>query len=188
MMKVIPIHFAFVVIVTQIVTSAYAYDSTGHMIVQQIALLQLNEVAKQNIEALVAELRTTPNNGAYDEVSISCWLDDIRHHQSHDFHTWHFIDLGQNGEGPQIPMSVGDLNNENENVVTALKRAVAVLKGGNDPLIQNKPVALALVCHLIGDIPAITLRQPLFSEWTQGRWFRDRRRRESGKGDKCKGP
>jgi S1/P1 nuclease len=137
---------------SQIACPTYAFDWTGHIIIQEIALSRLNHAAKQNVDALVAELQKTPDNGAYDPISISCWLDDIRNYRTPDFHTWHYIDFGLNGEGPSISTDVGDLNNQDGNVVIGLKRAVAVLKGGSDPVIQNKPVALALVCHLVGDI------------------------------------
>jgi hypothetical protein len=127
--------------------------------VARIAQKHLSSKAQQATADLVTEMKDPANpahppgpQGKYDVNTIACWMDDFRGQQKVDYASWHFTDIGLAGEGHEQPTSVGDLAKTDENVVTGLKRAIAVLKGAQDPLIPNKAQALAMVCHLVGDI------------------------------------
>jgi hypothetical protein len=83
-------------------------------------------------------------------------MDDLRKDTAMPCHgmflSWHYIDIGIDPGDPRPTLEPGDDNEARGNVVQALKRAVAVLRGGTDPYIQTKAMACAMVMHLVGDI------------------------------------
>ena len=151
-LRLIALAVTFLVVSTN---SFFAWDGTGHMIIEQIAYDQLNTKAKAKVEALAKQL---DHYGVpYNAVNIACWADDIKHagasvphHGNYKY--WHFIDLGCDAADPDLIANPPSLTIVNGEIVTALNHCVAVMKGGNDPLIPNETIALALVIHLVGDI------------------------------------
>jgi hypothetical protein len=131
-----------------------AWDSGGHQIVDAIAYAQLNPKAKQAVDQLAAQLRGS--RGPYDAITIGCWMDDIRDDPAvpddRKFRSWHYIDIPIDLNAPKPSFDPGTDDALHGNAVQALKRAVAVLKGGADPYIKDQPTALAMVMHLVGDI------------------------------------
>ena len=143
--------FALLVIAT---TPLRAWDSGGHQIVDAVAYAHLNPKAKQAVDQLAAQLHSS--RSGYDAITIGCWMDDIRTDPAvpddRKFRTWHYIDIPIDPNAPKPSFEPGTDDALHGNAVQALKRAVAVLKGGTDPYIPDKPTALAMVMHLVGDI------------------------------------
>jgi hypothetical protein len=131
-----------------------AWDSGGHEIVASIAYAHLNPKAKQAVDQLAAQMHSS--RGAYDAITIACWMDDIRDDPAvpddRKFRSWHYIDIPIDLSAPMPPLEPGSDTALHGNAVQALKRALAVLKGGTDPYIADKPTALAMIEHLVGDI------------------------------------
>ncbi len=136
--------------------NARAWDSTGHMLVAQIARDRLTVNARARVDALASELQR--NGVPYNGVNIACWADDIRttddamvfHGQ---FKRWHFIDIGCSPADPDVLGRAPVLTPTNGNVVVALAHCVDLIRRHRtDALAPNEAVALALVMHLVGDI------------------------------------
>jgi hypothetical protein len=130
---------------------ARAWDSGGHEIIATIAYQKLNPKARAAVDALARKL------GPYDGITIACWMDDIKADDAPlpyrgMFKSWHFIDIGLDPDDPRVSFEPGDDNEVRGNAVQALKRALVVLRGGTDPYVKSKAVALAMVMHLVGDI------------------------------------
>src|ERR1700743_2827180 len=72
-----------------------AWDNGGHEIVDAIACAHLNPKAKQAVDELAAQVRSS--RGAYDAITIGCWMDNIRDAPAvpddRKFRTWHYIDI-----------------------------------------------------------------------------------------------
>jgi len=115
---------------------------------------RLNPKARQAVDEL-ARAMPSPER-VYTPVTLACWMDDLRGNSPLPDHgrflSWHYIDIGLDPGDPVQPFEPGDDTDLHGNVVQALKRAVAVLKGGTDPYISSKVMACAMVEHLVGDI------------------------------------
>jgi len=155
---------------------ARAWDPDGHLIVATIAFDHLNPKARAEAETLATQV-VGPEK-AYDPVTIACWMDDLRG-QGPDipyrgkFLPWHYIDLGIDPDDPKPVLEPGQDNETSGNVVTALKRAMVVLKGGADPYIHSKAMAYAVAMHLVGDIHQPLHAAAYFRQESTGRWTND---------------
>ena len=131
-----------------------AWDAGGHQIVDAIAYAHLNPKAKQAVDQLAAQLHSS--HGAYDAITIGCWMDDIRNDPTladyGRFKSWHYIDIPLDARDPTPDFQPGTDTDVHGNAVQGLKRALVVLKGGTDPYVRDQATALALIEHLVGDI------------------------------------
>jgi hypothetical protein len=138
------------------IDSLEAWDAIGHLLIDQVAVERLKPTAREKLGALAAEIEFPGIN--YNTLTIGCWMDDIRtNREDVPFHgrfkPWHYIDIGLFPGDPVPSFTVTDPMDEKAgNVVQALQRAVAVLRGGTDPLIPSPAVAVAMIAHLVGDI------------------------------------
>jgi hypothetical protein len=153
-----------------------AWDPDGHQIVATIAYDQLNPKAKAEAQALAAQVAGP--NGAYDPITIACWMDDLRgKHPDLPYHglffPWHYIDFGLEPNDPKPPLEPGQDNETSGNIITALKRALVVLKGGTDPYIKSKAMAYAMAVHLVGDIHQPLHAGAYYELEPDGRWKND---------------
>jgi nuclease S1 len=136
--------------------SATAWDSIGHMLVMSVTRPLLKPGVEEKVRSVASQLQFP--GSSYDFLTMACWMDDLRTNDEQvpfhgRFKPWHYIDLGLSSGEPMPSFEVTDPAQESEgNIVQALTRAMAVLKGGTDPLIPNQSVALALIVHLTGDI------------------------------------
>jgi hypothetical protein len=137
-----------------------AWDPYGHMMVTSVAYVRLNPAARQEVEKLAAQVGFP--GVTYTPVTVGCWMDDIRTEDvkvpfQGKFKRWHYINWDLPGDdakppGPDPRDAEDTTDTKSGDVIQGLKRAIAVLKGGTDPSIPNPAIALALVCHLTGDI------------------------------------
>lgn len=133
---------------------AEAWDISGHMIVAQVAYSRLNTNAAAHLALLASQVTFRTNH--YNAVNVAGWADDIKHAfdipDAGHYKNWHFIDLGVPDSHFDLLTNPPPLTIENGDIVSALKRCVAVAKGGSDPLIPDEATAVALIVHLMGDI------------------------------------
>lgn len=158
---------------------AQAWDPYGHMIVGHVAQERLNPAAKEAVEKLLPGVKHPTIT--YDFVTVGTWMDDIREENPEipftgKFKPWHYITWGHKPTDANPPLEPGgdDKESRDGNIIIGLKRALAVLKGGTDEEIPDASYALAILCHLVGD-----LHQPLhaasnFYEGRSGRIENDR--------------
>jgi hypothetical protein len=149
-------HVVFVLLACALPAPAQAWDAIGHMLISEVAWPRLQPDVQRQLQTLATQL---PFPGVtYDPITMGCWMDDLRTERTDvpfhgQFFSWHYIDLGLMPGDPMPSFQVTNPTDEAAgNVVQALTRAVAVMKGGTDPLIPDKVVALGLIMHLVGDI------------------------------------
>ena len=150
--------------------TARAWDPYGHMIVCHVAQERLNPEVKAAVEKLLPGVKHPTI--IYDFVTVGTWMDDIRDENPEipftgKFKPWHYITWGHQPSDANPPLELGDDKESREgNIIIGLKRALAVLKGGADSEIPDSSYALAILCHLVGD-----LHQPLHcaSHFYEGR-------------------
>jgi hypothetical protein len=133
---------------------------------------------KARAEAQVLAAQVVGPQGAYDPVTVACWMDDLRGKESvipyHGlFLPWHYVDFGLEPTDPQPVLEPGQDNEMSGNVITALKRCMVVLQGGTDPYIKTKAMAYAIVMHLVGDIHQPLHAAAYFYQEANGRWKND---------------
>jgi nuclease S1 len=131
-----------------------AWDAQAHELIATMAYARLNPKAQEAVSALAGEMQNPEQT--YDAVTLSCWMDDLRRDPAMPYHgmflSWHYIDIGLEPGDPQPSFEPGDDDAMHGDIVQALKRATAVLKGGTDPYVTSKAMACAMVMHLVGDI------------------------------------
>jgi hypothetical protein len=136
--------------------AARAWDSTGHMIVAEIAHERLNPKARERVDALAAMLEK--DGVPYNAVNLACWPDDIKDKTSKSpfrdkFKPWHYIDIGCLPGDPDVLGHPPTLTQTNGDVIVALNHCVDLIKRKQcDELVPSEPVALALILHCVGDI------------------------------------
>lgn len=133
----------------------HGWDDTGHMLVAQIARDHLSPTARGRVDALARTL--TFAGRPYNAVTIACWADDIKHAPEGSpfrgaYRAWHYIELGCADGDPDAITNPPPTTMTEGDIVTALHRCVAVLRGADDPFIPNRAIALALLTHFVGDI------------------------------------
>ena len=70
---------ALATLLTLLPLAASAWDAAGHMLVGQIAWENAKPLTRARVNALVATLENTYNEGqAYNFVTASCWMDYMR--------------------------------------------------------------------------------------------------------------
>jgi len=131
-----------------------AWDNGGHEIVATIAYAHLNPRARAAVDQLAPQVARPAH--PYDFITLACWMDDLRNDTTladyGRFKSWHYIDIPIDPRDPMPDFVPGTDNDVHGNALQALKRALVVLQGGTDPYIRDKPTALALAEHLVGDI------------------------------------
>jgi len=82
------------VIVVALQTAAWAWDPTGHMLVDQIAWTQTKPAARERVTALVAKIDNRFNeNRPYNFTTAGCWMDDMRATPDYAYSLWHYVDM-----------------------------------------------------------------------------------------------
>lgn len=137
---------------------ALAWHDTGHMVIGQITYDRLTPAARARVDKLL--IAPPDRRGliffcdkAYDPITISAWMDDIRADSLHaDFAPWHYINYKPIFDG--IPAQ--KIEPAKENVLARIEWAVEMLRKGKDQdtFAANKQSAevLGYLYHLAGDV------------------------------------
>lgn len=112
------------------------WGKTGHRIVGEIAERQLTEEVKEIVYDIL--------NGE-SLSSVSTWPDEMRSNPDfNQYDKWHYVNLPLDTEYP-------DADTPEENVVTIIERAVAILKSPSADK-EMKKFYLKYLVHLVGDL------------------------------------
>lgn len=125
---------------------ARAWDSTGHMLVGEIAYEQVRPDVRARVDALVRTLDNRYNNHKpYNFVTVGCYMDDTRAEKGYPYSSWHYMDVNYTPDGS------GFVEPAAPNVVWALQQSVATFEdaGSTGP---QKALAMAMLIHFTGDI------------------------------------
>ncbi len=136
--------------------AASAWDAAGHMLVGQIAWEHTRPAAREKVSALVATLENTYNEGqAYNFITASCWMDDMRSKKGYAWSKWHYVDMAFTPSG--APCTIPP---EGPHIVWAIDENLKTLRAAASTPAQMAE-ALAMLMHFTGD-----LHQPLHAtEW-----------------------
>jgi hypothetical protein len=125
-----------------------AWGAGGHMMVAHIAYARLNPKAKAEAKRLIA-IKINPEEvtaKSLNFINAAHWPDDLRPVETFAFSLpLHFIDQPFSTDGTPLPTDLPD-----KNIVTALKRYVAILKSNASD--EKRAEALRFIIHFVGDI------------------------------------
>jgi hypothetical protein len=142
---------------------ALGWHDTGHMVVSQIAYLNLTPEAKARVDKL---LITPPGRRpyihlcagyytaetcekTYDPVTIGVWMDDFRGDSLNEHYApWHYINYNPFFDGIPVRPEVGP---EPENVLARINWAVNTLRAGTGRE-RTDAEMLGFLYHLVGDV------------------------------------
>lgn len=122
----------------------FAWDSSGHRIVAQIAYDNLNPIAKNKVDQLTELLdQKYPPQSRF--LFASTWADQIKGDDVTAFNSWHFINypFSLDGTATKPPSA--------ENVVWAILQSQKVLASTkSNP--YEKAIFLRFLIHFVGDV------------------------------------
>ena len=112
------------------------WGKTGHRIVGEIAERQLTEEVKEIVYDIL---------DGESLSSVSTWADEMRSNPDwRSYDKWHYVNLPLDVEYP-------DADTPEENVVTIIERATAILKSPTADK-EMKKFYLKYLVHLVGDL------------------------------------
>jgi len=126
------------------------------MLVGQIAWEKSKPAARARVSALVAPLEQTYNEGqAYNFITASCWMDDMRAKKGYEWSKWHYVDAPYTPSGAPFTIPA-----EGPHIVWAIDQNLATLRNPASPAAEQT-LAMAMLMHFVGDI-----HQPLHAtDW-----------------------
>ena len=141
---------------------AFAWHDTGHMLVAQIAYLNLSPAAKARVDRLLiapqgrrplihlcATYYTPACEKNYDPVTIAVWMDDFKGDSLNDeYENWHYINHRPFFDGIPVRPEVGP---EPTNILDRINWCINTLRKGTG---RDKTDAetLGFLYHLVGDV------------------------------------
>ncbi|MCA1555825.1 MAG: S1/P1 nuclease [Acidobacteria bacterium] len=143
-------------------SQALAWHDTGHMVMAQIAYLNLSPAAKARVDKLLitpqgkrpwihlcAGYYTPACEKTYDPITIAVWMDDFRGDSlSDEYDPWHYINYKPIFDGIPIRPEVGP---EPTNVLERINWCVNTLRKGTGRDKSDAEV-LGFLYHLVGDV------------------------------------
>jgi hypothetical protein len=140
---------------------AFAWHDTGHMLVAQIAYLNLSPAARSRVDKLLvappgkrplihlcATYYTPACDKIYDPVTIAVWMDDFKGDSLNDeYENWHYINYRPFFDGIPVRTEVGP---EPTNILDRINWCINTLRKstGRD---KTDAETLGFLYHLIGD-------------------------------------
>jgi hypothetical protein len=140
----------------------FAWHDTGHMLVAQIAYLNLSPAAKARVDKLLiapqgrrplihlcATYYTPACEKIYDPVTIAVWMDDFKGDSLNDeYENWHYINYRPFFDGIPVRPEVGP---EPTNILDRINWCINTLRKGTG---RDKTDAetLGFLYHLVGDV------------------------------------
>ncbi|HEY9405114.1 MAG TPA: S1/P1 nuclease [Pyrinomonadaceae bacterium] len=142
---------------------AVAWHDTGHMLVAQIAYLNLSPAARSRVDKLLiappaprrplihlcATYYTPACEKIYDPVTIAVWMDDFKGDSLNDeYENWHYINYRPFFDGVPVRPEVGP---EPTNILDRINWCINTLRRGTG---RDKTDAetLGFLYHLVGDV------------------------------------
>lgn len=126
-----------------ITSHAFAWDSTGHRLIAQIAYDNLTPAAREKVDQITVTL-----DGKYPPPSrflfAAVWPDALKHDDVTAFNSWHFINNPFSADGTPLEYP------HTQNIVWAIAQAEQVIRSPNaNP--YEKTLFFRFLVHLVGD-------------------------------------
>jgi len=126
-------------------SSVISWWCTGHMLVAQIALNNINVSSSSDMcIELVLKMQEFTTSSTF--TTSACWADDLKGNNVHEFDNWHFINQGWNNNTnvsfPPIP---------DDTIVSEIRRIMNSLNSSQSS-IWSKAMLFRFLVHLVGDI------------------------------------
>jgi hypothetical protein len=144
--------------------NAHAWHDTGHMLVAQIAYLNLTPEAKARVDKLFGPpapgrrpyihlcsgyYTAETCEKLYDPITIAVWMDDFRGDSLNEHYApWHYINYNPFFDGVPVRTEVGP---EPENVLSRLNWSINTLRTGTGRDRTDAEV-LGFLYHMVGDV------------------------------------
>ncbi|MEM1243821.1 MAG: S1/P1 nuclease [Pseudomonadota bacterium] len=122
---------------------ANAWNSSGHMIIAQIAYDNLSTATKRLVNQYISIFHQSHPRYRYF-IAASHYADDIRSKGNHQYDTWHFINLPFSPQGLPAPKE------KKQNLVWGINQCEQQLKNPQTSK-QQKAFYLVMLLHLVGD-------------------------------------
>jgi hypothetical protein len=134
---------------------ALAWDSMGHMIVDEIAYENVKPEVRAKVAALLPLIEAKYNDHKpYNFITAGCYMDDARASKSYQYGPWHYVDINY------TPDARAYAEPAPPNVIWAIEQSANTLKAPAASDAQ-KAEALAMLMHFVADI-----HQPLHcADW-----------------------
>lgn len=130
-------------------TSVFAWNSTGHMVIAEIAYQQLDPVVKSKVDDLVEKMQQEYPN-ILNFVDMATWADNLRSQRIDVYAHWHYIDQAFSTDGtPLVNLT------DSDNAVYVMKSIQLAIKNERANTFERARF-LAFLEHIMGD-----LHQPL---------------------------
>ena len=144
-------------------THAAAWHDTGHMVVAQIAYVNLSPAARARVDKLLvapppprrplihlcATYYTPACDKIYDPVTIAVWMDDFKGDSLNDeYENWHYINYRPFFDGIPVRPEVGP---EPTNILDRINWCINTLRRGTGRDKTDAEV-LGFLYHLVGDV------------------------------------
>ena len=125
---------------------AMAWDSMGHMIIDEIAYENVRPEVRLRVTELARILDSKYNSHKpYNFITAGCYMDDMRAAKDYPYSAWHFVDV------PYTPNGMGYSEMTEPNVLWAFRQSVWIIRNAQATAAQ-KSEALAMIMHFAGDI------------------------------------
>jgi hypothetical protein len=129
--------------------SVFAWNIVGHKVVAQIAYQQLNPIAKEKVDSLVASMHQQyPMINSF--ADIACWPDKLREQKIDVYKHWHYADFSFSKDGTPLK----DLLTTDNAIWAFNSIQIIVHNARANP--YERARFLAFLAHIVGD-----LHQPL---------------------------
>lgn len=141
--------FAFFLLSSNV---TYAWNSTGHQLVAQIAYDNLRPDVKQQLNVYN---RAVDGKSRYSSfVKSAVWLDVLKQTDVHWYDHLHYIDIPYTKDGTPLPKA------DRLNAYWAIKKAMLTLQSQKASK-RDKGLSLRMLIHIVGDIhqPLHTITQ-----------------------------
>ena len=126
---------------------AQAWDTTGHMLVDQIAYVNTRPVFRLRIAALVAKLENKYNNRTpYNFITAGCYMDDMRAAPGYAYGPWHYINVNYTLDAS------GYAEPPPPHVLWAIEQSASKLLKDSQATDAQKAEAVTMLIHFIGDV------------------------------------
>lgn len=152
-----------------LVSVAHAWWCTGHMLVAQIAMNDLQATSPNTyatVEAVLAPLDGSLTHGISNNmVEAACWPDDIKTYGLEAFNEWHYLNKPYNVDG-----MINVISETGPDALWAISQAMSTLsnKKRASALLEDA-IQMRLLIHIVGDIHQPLHVATLFNQnYTQG--------------------
>ncbi len=124
----------------------FAWASTGHRIIADIAYSRLTPSSKQRVDKLTYRMFKS-GSGRNRFLRASVWPDQLKLQGVHAFDSWHYINTPYSSDGQALP---DNAKANKENVAWAIQQSYSVITNRKAQP-REKAMFLSFLVHFVGD-------------------------------------